>query len=156
MHRRGLLTHTATIGQDTRSYPMTRRLFWLQNRPENRCSAKVRPTIFTQSYSNFGLNRRLASGTNFASLIGDAPVFPDAGHHLVPGLWPGAAVERLLRIVLDQQLRCFGRGPVSEQFGELWRHVDPGGHARCGDDPAAGVLDHPFGCGVAPQAASPE
>src|SRR5262249_49473152 len=34
---------------------MTRRLFWLQNRPETRCSAQVRPTILTQSYGNFGL-----------------------------------------------------------------------------------------------------
>src|SRR6516164_1485014 len=35
---------------------MTRRLFWLQHKPEIRCLAQVRPTILTQSYGNFGLD----------------------------------------------------------------------------------------------------
>jgi hypothetical protein len=31
-------------------------------------------------------------------------VFPDTGHHLIPGLGPGAAVERRLQVALDQEL----------------------------------------------------
>ena len=77
-------------------------------------------------------------------LIGAARVFPDAGHHLIPRLGPGAAVERRLRVILDDELRRPRRGPVGEQFGEPQRHVDPGGHACCGDDPAVEVLDHPL------------
>jgi hypothetical protein len=87
-------------------------------------------------------------------VIGAAGRIPRRGPSPHRRLWPGAAVERRPRVVLDHQLRRLCRRPVGEKFGEPQRHVDSGGHARCGDDPVVEVLDHPLGCRRGPQTAS--
>src|SRR5262249_21555379 len=69
---------------------MTRRLFWLQNRPETRCSAQVRPTILTQSYGNFGLNR--------GSRVRILPGAPDKSRGQAYGA--GTCDDRLARAVV--------------------------------------------------------
>src|SRR5262249_56705630 len=72
---------------------MTRRLFWLQNRPETRCSAQVRPTILTQSYGNFGLGGDHADREGFEA-VGE--VRPDPARlagQLEPGHPPGQRRE---------------------------------------------------------------